>query len=128
MEWLKRLARLRDERQFHLECAAAELRELGFTAQEARRAARRRYGHQSFRAAARELDCDFAALVDSIRTHRGLASPWLQPVALLSLIALIFLLSPQPRDLANNVLIRAQQNGHTRRHSDRGYRQPMVWR
>jgi hypothetical protein len=111
MEWLQRRARLRDERRFHLDCAAAELRDRGFTAREARRAARRRYGRQSFRAAARELGCDFAGLVDLIRRHRMPASPWLQPVALASVIIFIFLVSPQPRELANSVFIRVQRAG-----------------
>jgi len=97
-EWRQLRARLRDERRFHLDCAAAELRDC-------------RYGRQSLGAAARELGCDFAGLVDSIRTQRVLAFPWLQPAALFSLIALVFLLSPQPRELANSVFVRAHRAG-----------------
>ncbi len=111
MEWLQCRARLRDERRFHIDCAAAELRDLGLSAREANRAARRRYGRQSFRAAARELGCDFASLIDSIRTDRAFASPWLQPAALFTLVALVFLLSPQPHDLANSVFVRIHKTG-----------------
>jgi len=46
-EWRQLRARLRDERRFHLDCAAAELRDC-------------RYGRQSLGAAAHELGCDFA--------------------------------------------------------------------
>lgn len=97
-EWRQLRARLREERQFHLDCAAAELRDC-------------RYGRQSLGAAARELGCDFAGLVDSIRTHRVLAFPWLQPAALFSLIAFVFLVSPQPRELANGVFVRVHKTG-----------------
>jgi hypothetical protein len=57
------------------------------------------------------LGCDFGALVDLIRTHRALASPWLQPAALISVIAFLFLLSPQPRELADSIPVRAQRAG-----------------
>jgi len=57
-EWWQLRARLRDERRFHLDRAAAELLDC-------------RYGRQSLGAAARELGCDFAGLVDLIRTHRA---------------------------------------------------------
>ncbi|HVW09688.1 MAG TPA: hypothetical protein VHC90_13960 [Bryobacteraceae bacterium] len=106
IEWLQLRARLREERRFHLDCAAAELRDSGLTAREAKRAARLRYGHKTRKLAARELGCDLAGLAYLIRTGRVLASPWLAPAGLLCAIALLFLSAPRPRELAGNIVIR----------------------
>jgi len=114
-EWLELRARVREERQFHLDRAAADFRTLGLSPRAAKKAARRRFGSRRHRRIAlAEIGADLKGLVPMLRAHRVLASAWLQPVALLSAIALLFVLSPAPREMLEGLL------GQTLRSEDRG--------
>jgi hypothetical protein len=114
-EWLQLRARVHEERQFHLDRAAADFRSLGLSHRAAKKAARRRFGHRrNRRIALTEIGGDLQGLVAMLRAHRVLASAWLQPVALLSAISLLFVLSPAPREMLEGLL------GQTLEAADRG--------
>jgi hypothetical protein len=114
-EWLQLRARVRDECQFHLDRAAADFRGLGLSPCAAKKAARRRFGSgRHRRIALMEIGADLKGLVPMLRAHRVLASAWLQPVALLCAISLLFILSPAPREMLEGLL------GQTLRSADRG--------
>src|SRR5215831_15559077 len=82
-EWRELRSRVYEERRFHFERAVEDLIELGASAGEAKRAARRRIGsHHSLRLALREIGGDLRGLIRLLRVHGVFASPWLQPVAL----------------------------------------------
>jgi hypothetical protein len=108
-EWLGLRARLRDEYGFHLDRATADLCSLGLSRRAAQKAARVRFGRRSLKAAARELGSDLCGLAYLIRSHRVVASAWLQPAALLSVTVLILLFSPEPRQILNNILVRVHR-------------------
>jgi hypothetical protein len=92
-EWLALRARLRDERRFHFEQAAADLCELGLTPREAKHQARARLGsRRHLRLARREIGGDFAGLVRLLQAHDVAPSLWWLP-ALLQAAVLIFLLN-----------------------------------
>jgi hypothetical protein len=104
-EWLQLRARVREERQFHLDSAAAELRALGLSSRVAKREAQSRFGSwRNLKLARRELGADAPGFIFLLRAHRVTASLWLQPAALLALIALILALSPSPREIVNGVI------------------------
>jgi hypothetical protein len=104
-EWLERRARMREERQFHLERASADLRALGLTAREAKRMARIRFGsRRNSQTGLRELGGDLRGLANLFRAHRVAASLWFQPIVLLAAGALIFAVSPSPREIAEGLL------------------------
>ena len=104
-EWLERRARLRGERLFHLERAAAEFRALGLSPHKARRKARVRFGNRRHcRIALREIGGDVRGLASLLRACRACASAWLQPALLLAGIVLMFFLSPAPRALLEGVI------------------------
>lgn len=105
-EWLELRARVRQERSFHLDCAIEDFRNLGLSLREARRRARARFGRRNLRASRRELGADFAGLRGLLRAHQAFDSPWRQPALCLSVIALIFLISPGRQEIANGILIR----------------------
>ncbi len=114
-EWLQLRARVREERQFHLDRAAADFRSLGLSARAARKAARRRFGSRCHhRIAMAEIGADLKGLVPMLRAHRVLASAWLQPVALLATIGLLFILSPSPHEMLEGLL------GQSLQAADRG--------
>jgi hypothetical protein len=114
-EWLQLRSRVRDERQFHLDRAAADFRSLGLSARAAKKAARNRFGsRRNLRIALAEIGGDLKGLAPMLRAHRVLASAWLQPVALLVAISLLFVLSPAPREMLEGIL------GHTLESADRG--------
>ena len=114
-EWLHLRARVREERQFHLDCAAADFRGLGLSPRAAKKAARRRFGSRRHRRVAlAEIGADLKGLVPMLRAHRVLASAWLQPVALVLAIGLLFVVSPAPREMLEGLL------GQTLRPEDRG--------
>jgi hypothetical protein len=114
-EWLQLRARVREERRFHLDRAAADFRGLGLSPRAARKAARHRFGSgRHRRVALAEIGADLRGLVPMLRAHRVLASAWLQPIALLSAIGLLFILSPAPREMLEGLL------GKTLRSEDRG--------
>ena len=106
-EWLQLRSRLREERRFHLDRAVAELRTAGMSSIAAHRRARSRFGGRKNLTAARcELGCDLAGLAYLFRAHRAFASPCLQPAILLCLVALIFVISPTPREILDGVIVR----------------------
>jgi hypothetical protein len=106
-EWLELRARLREEHQFHLDQAAADFRDLGLSRREARRSARARFGgRRNLTIALRELGGDLPGLGRLLHAHRVLASAWLQPAVLLTATALIFGLSPSPREVVEGVIVR----------------------
>jgi hypothetical protein len=114
-EWLQLRARVREERQFHLDRAAADFRSLGISSRAAKNAAHVRFGNRrNVRMAQRELGGDLRGLAFLFHAHRVLASAWLQPAALLAAISLVFLLSPAPREVIEGLL------GQTLQASDRG--------
>lgn len=99
------LARAREERRFHLDCAAADLRALGLSSRAAQREARSRFGGRgNLKLALRELGGDTAGLIFLLRAHRVTASLWLQPAILLAVIALIVSVSPSPREIVRGVV------------------------
>jgi hypothetical protein len=108
-EWLGLRGRLREEYGFHLDRATADLRSLGLSRRAAKRTARVRFGRRNLKIAARELGSDLSGLAYLIRSHRVVASAWLQPAALLTVTILILLLSPEPREILNNVLVRVHR-------------------
>jgi hypothetical protein len=109
-EWLQLRARLREERQFHLDRAAAEFRSRGLAARDANRAARIRFGSRAnLEAAAHELGSDLPGLAHLFRVHRVLASAWLQPAVLFVVAALVLLLSPAPRQIVGDVVVRLHE-------------------
>ncbi len=104
-EWLQLRSRLREERRFHLDRAAAEFRCLGMSRRAAKRSARLRFGDRRHsRAALRELGGDATGLACLLRAHRVFASAWLQPGLLLAVIASILLCSPDPRAIIEGVI------------------------
>ena len=97
-EWLELRARLREERQFHLDHAAADFRSQGLSPRHARKQARARFGsRRNVRLALRELGGDLRGLAHLMRAYRVPGSPWIQPIALLSAVVLILLLSPRAK-------------------------------
>src|SRR5258706_14432057 len=93
-EWMQLRARFRDEHQFHLERAAAELRALGLSSCAANRGARDRFGsRQNSKLALRELGGDWAGLIRLALAHRLDASPWFRPAVLIMASMLGILLS-----------------------------------
>jgi hypothetical protein len=114
-EWLQLRARLHQERRFHLESAAADLRALGMSRRAAMRNARSRLGgRRHLRIALRELGGDVTGLAYLMRAHRVPASPWLRPALLLAAIVLIPVVSPAPRALIEGVIGTpvASKDGH----------------
>jgi hypothetical protein len=104
-EWMQLRARVREERQFHLDSAAVELRALGLSSRAAKLEARSRFGsRRHFKLALRELRGDAAGFIFLLRAHGVTASLWLQPAALLALIVLILASSPSPREIVNGVI------------------------
>ena len=104
-EWMQLRRRLREERRFHIENAAAEYRVLGMSPRTAMRQARSRFGgRRHVNSALRELGGDFPGLCYLLSAHRVSASPWLQPVSLLAAAALILLVSPAARLLIEGVI------------------------
>src|SRR5665213_3065780 len=107
-EWFGLRARMREERLFHMDRAASDLRALGMTAREAKRMARIRFGsHSHSQAGLRELGGDLRGLAHLFRAHRVATSLWLQPAVLLTAIALIFAVSPSQCEIVEGML------GHT---------------
>jgi hypothetical protein len=103
-EWLQLRSRLREERRFHIDQATADFRALGLSRGAAKRAARTRFGRRAhMKIARREIGGDYAGLLRLLRAYRISASIWLQPLALLSAIALMLLLSPAPRLLLESI-------------------------
>jgi hypothetical protein len=114
-EWLQLRARVREEHQFHLDRAKADLRALGLSSRAAKKAARSRFGgRRNRRVALAEIGGDMKGLAWLLRAHRVLASAWLQPVALLAVIILLFVLSPAPREMLEGLL------GQSLQSADRG--------
>jgi hypothetical protein len=104
-EWLQLRARVREERRFHLDRAAADFRGLGLSPRAAKKAARHRFGGRCHRRIAlAEIGGDVKGLPPLLRAHRVLASAWLQPTALLCAIGLLFVLSPAPREILEGML------------------------
>jgi hypothetical protein len=104
-EWLQLRARVREERRFHLDSAAADLRALGLPARAARHEARSRFGGRgNLKLALRELGGDAPGFIFLLRAHRVPASLWLQPAILLAVIGLIFSVSPSPREIVRGVI------------------------
>src|SRR5258706_2746665 len=103
-EWMQLRARLRDERQFHLDRAATEFRALGLASRAANRAARDRFGsRQNLKLALRELGGDWAGLVRLLLAHRVDASPWFHPTLLIMAAMLLILLSPVPHAVIEGI-------------------------
>jgi hypothetical protein len=104
-EWLQLRARVREERRFHLDSAAADLRALGLSSRAAKREARSRLGsRRNLKLALREVGGDMAGLIFLLRSYRVTASLWLQPATLLALSVLMLALSPSPREIVNGVI------------------------
>jgi hypothetical protein len=104
-EWLELRARMREERQFHLDRAAADLRALGLTRREAKRRARTRFGsRRNSQRGLRELGGDWQGLAHLFRAHRVATSLWFQPALLLSVIAVILAVSPSRREMMEGML------------------------
>jgi hypothetical protein len=104
-EWLELRARMREERRFHLDRSAADLRALGLTAREAKRMARIRFGgRRNSQTGLRELGGDLRGLAHLFRAHRVVTLLWLQPAVLLAAVALIFAVSPSPREIVEGML------------------------
>jgi len=103
-EWFELRARLREERQFHLEQAAADFRSFGLSPRAAKRKARVRFGsRRNLRSGLSELGGDLPGLAHLLHDHRVLASAWLQPAVLLAAMALVLVLSPEPRAVLEGV-------------------------
>lgn len=107
-EWLEVRARVREEREFHIERAEEDLRALGVPAREAKRRARVRFGRGSFLDGLRVLGGDAAGLGRLVVAHRVLASAWVQPVALLVAIATVFAVSPTRREIIDGMIVRVR--------------------
>lgn len=104
-EWLELRARVRDERQFHLERAAADLGALGLTTREATRMARVRFGGQrTSQTALQALGGDLRGLVSLFRAYRVATSVWVRPIVLIAAGALVFAVSPSPREIGEGML------------------------
>jgi hypothetical protein len=104
-EWRQLRARVREERQFHLDRATADLRALGLSPRAAKKAARDRFGgRRNRRIALAEIGGDMKGLAWLLRAHRVLASAWSQPITLLAAISLLFILSPAPREMLEGLL------------------------
>jgi hypothetical protein len=104
-EWLQLRLRVREERRFHLDSAAADLRALGLSSRAARREARSRFGsRRNLKLALRELGADAPGFIFLLRAHRVTASLWLQPAILLAVIGLVFSVSPSPREIVKGVI------------------------
>ncbi len=89
-EWFELRARVREERQFHLERAVEDLLAFGTSLREAKRTARRRLGARTnLRLAAREIGADLPGLIRLLQANRVFASAWLQPAILAVTCALI---------------------------------------
>ncbi len=112
-EWLEIRARVREEREFHLERAAEDYRESGLTGRAARGKARARFGGRgSSRIALRELGGDWSGLARLVGAHRVLAPAWVQPVVLLVAIAMVSALSPARREIVDAMIVRVRQVQH----------------
>lgn len=99
-EWLAVRRRVREECAFHLDRAAAELQDLGWTGADARAEARARFGGRRYRRSAlHELGGDGKGLLQSLRDHRVPASAWTHPCALALAVALLAAASPRPREI-----------------------------
>lgn len=108
-EWIELRARVRDEREFHIERAAADLRALDVPAREARRRARARFGSPVHsRLALEVLGGDWSGLRWLLSAHRTLASAWVQPVVLMAVIAGVFLVSPARQEIVDGMLVRVR--------------------
>ena len=104
-EWLEVRTRVREERLFHLDRAAADLRALGLNGREAKRMARVRFGAgRNSRAGLRELGGDVRGLVHLVRVYRVFTSMWLQPAVVLLAMIVMLALSPVRRELMEGVL------------------------
>ncbi len=104
-EWLELRARMREERRFHLDGAATDLRAMGMTAREAKRMARIRFGsRRNSQAGLRELGGDLKGLAYLFRANRVVASIWLQPIVLIAVVAMMFLASPSRREIVEGLL------------------------
>lgn len=104
-EWMELRTRVREEYRFHLDRAAEELECFGLSPRDARRRARARLGRgRNYRDAMKEIGGGSAGLLALMRAHRVMSSVWLQPISLLSVIALMMLLSPAPRLLVESVI------------------------
>jgi hypothetical protein len=107
-EWLQLRVRVREERRFHLDRAAADFRGAGLSPRAAKRKARERFGsRRNVRVALRELGGDAPGLVRLLRAHRVLASAWLQPMVLLAIVIWLVLMSPAPRGVLQAVIGKA---------------------
>jgi hypothetical protein len=114
-EWLQLRARVREERRFHLDRAAADFRDAGLSPRAAKHKARVRFGGgQNLRIALRELGGDVPGLVRLLRAHRVPASVWLQPLVLLAIVIWLVLASPAPRGVLQAV------SGNAPKWEDRG--------
>ena len=103
-EWWQLRVRLREERQFHIDHNAADLRALGLSERQAKRIARARFGSRAHGISARrEIGGDCAGLLRLLRAHRVTASIWVQPIAWLAAAGVLLLASPAPRLLIESV-------------------------
>ena len=103
-EWWQVRARVREEYQFHIEQAEAEWRTIELSRRQARRAARRLFGtRRNWANALRELGGDLPGLGRLFMAYQVAASPWIQPAALLASIAMLLLISPDPRAVLEGV-------------------------
>jgi len=108
-EWLEVRARVREEREFHIERAVEDLRAAGVPAREAKRRARARFGGRgSSRLALRVLGGDTAGLVRTAEAHRVLASAWLRPAMSIAVIAMVFAVSPARREIVDGMIVRVR--------------------
>ncbi len=104
-EWLELRARVSEERRFHLDRAAADLRALGLTPREAKRMARARFGaRRNSQAGLHELGGDLPGLAHLFRAHRVVTSLWLQPALLLGAVVLMLAVSPSRREIIEGML------------------------
>ena len=104
-EWLELRARMKEERQFHLDRAAADLRGLGLTPREAERMARIRFGNRRHsQAGLRELGGDLRGLIHLFHAHRVVTSIWLMPAVLFAAVAILFAVRPSPREMMEGLL------------------------
>lgn len=112
-EWLEIRARVREEREFHIERAAEDYRKLGLTGSAARRKARARFGGRgSSRIGLRELGGDWSGLARLAESYRVLASAWVQPAVLLAAIAMVFFVSPSKQAIVDGVIVRVRHVRH----------------
>jgi hypothetical protein len=105
-EWRSRRADLRQEWVFHIQRAAFELEDLGFSREEARQLAEERLGPRSRyrRKAIRDAGAGLAGLVALIAPRPPWRSPWAVPAALFAALALVVALNPGRKAVASAVL------------------------